>query len=134
MMECMNRRKSLKRAIVVADDKDLVRQEISSVLRKAGFEIVSPPTGRDALDLCRSNQPVDLAVIDTSVVKANPPEVAECVQEISPRVLFLSDDETESVPTVASGHVSEVLAKPFRRAQLLGRVLEIMDRPLVLSA
>jgi DNA-binding NarL/FixJ family response regulator len=130
----MNRGQSLKRAIVVTDDEDLVREEISSVLRKVGFEIVSTPNGTDALDLCRFNRPVDLAVIDTSVVKTNPPEVAECVQEISPRVLFLSDDETESVPTVSSGHVSEVLPKPFRRAQLLGRVLEIMDRPLVLTA
>ena len=130
----MNSGQSLKRAIVVTDDEDLVREEISSVLRKAGFEIISTPNGADALDLGRSNRQVDLAVIDTSVVKANPPEVAECVQEISPRVLFLSDDETESVPTVSSGHVSEVLPKPFRRAQLLGRVLEIMDRPLVLTA
>ncbi len=125
---------SLKRVVVVTDEEDLVRKEISSVLKKAGFEILATPSGPEALDLCRDdNRPVDLVVIDTAVVKSNPSKIAEWVQEISRRVLFLSDGE-EKVPHMARGYVFRVLAKPFRRAQLLGRVLEIMDQPLVQSA
>jgi DNA-binding response OmpR family regulator len=126
---------SLKCAVVVPDEEDLVRKEISALLQKAGFEILATPNGAEALDLCRDrNHSVDLVVIDTAVVKTNPSEIAECVQEIAPRVLFLSDNEEEKLPNLTRGHIYQVLAKPFRRAQLLGRVLEIMDQPLVQSA
>jgi DNA-binding response OmpR family regulator len=131
----MDTSESLKSAVVVTDNEELVRKEISSVLKKVGFEILAVPNGTAALALCRDKRrPVDLVVIDTAVVRTNPSEIAECVQQMSPRVLFLSDGDTEKLPGMVRGHISYVLAKPFRRAQLIGRVLEIMDRPLLVSA
>jgi DNA-binding response OmpR family regulator len=127
--------KWLKRALVVTNDDSLVRDEISSLLKKAGFEVVTTPNGSEALSLCRDgSRPVDLAVIDTAMVKTNPLEISECVQEISPRVLLLTDGEPDGVSDFIRSQVGHILPKPFRRAELLGRVLEIMDRPLCLSA
>ena len=126
---------SLKRALVVTNNEGLLREEISSLLKKVGFEVLATPNGSEALGLCRDeDRPVDLAVIDAAVVKTNPLEISECVQEISPRVLLLADGEKDSVTDFIRSHVAHILPKPFRRAQLLGRVLEIMDQPLCLSA
>jgi response regulator RpfG family c-di-GMP phosphodiesterase len=64
-------------------------------------------------------------------------EVARELHQLSARVrmLFLSDSGAENITgSTARGHVHRILRKPFRRAQLLGKVLEIMDQPLVLSA
>jgi len=134
-MLLMGTDESLKRAIVVTDDGEMVRKEISSLLQKAGFEILSAPDGAATLRLCRDEtKPVDLVVIDADVVKRDPSAIGECVRPISSRVLFLSDGETENLAELVRGHVFRILAKPFRRAQLLGQVLEIMDQPLVLSA
>jgi response regulator RpfG family c-di-GMP phosphodiesterase len=66
--------------------------------------------------------------------------VAELVGQldaISPkmRTLFLTGDDDQSLRGIgAAGHVRGFLHKPFRRAQLLGQVLEMMDRPLALTA
>jgi hypothetical protein len=52
------------------------------------------------------------------------------------RILFTSaQDEGGSVRQIGrSGKVREFLQKPFRRSQLLGRVLEVMDSPMVRTA
>ena len=131
----MDTNDSLKSAIVVADDKELVRKEISSILRKLGFQILAAPSGTAALNLHRDGKrPVDLLVVDTATEGLEPSEIAHNLQEISARVLFLSDGDAEQAPGKVGGHVFRVLSKPFRRAKLLGEVLNLMDQPLALGA
>jgi hypothetical protein len=48
------------------------------------------------------------------------------------RMLFLGDAETLS-DAVSTRHLCQFLRKPFRRSTFLGRVLETMDRPKVLT-
>ena len=129
---------SLNTAVVVGDDRGAVLQEVSATLEKAGFVVVTASNGRAALDRCREqHRPVDLAVIDTAAAGIKPLEVAEQLHEMSPRVrmLFLSDGnpETSRKPN-RSDTFADSCAKPFRRCQFLGRVLEMMDQPKALSA
>jgi hypothetical protein len=80
---------------------------------------------------------VDLAVIDTAAAGIRPVEVEEQLHEMSPRVrmLFLSDENTETIPATESmGHMRLFLRQPFRRRQFLGQVLDIMAQPRVVSA
>jgi len=124
-----------KSALVVAGDEKLFRKEISSVLKKAGFDVLAAPNGPAALDFYGDEgRSIDLVVVDTATVKMQPAEIASRLEEISPRVLFLSDVETDDAPSQPPGHVFRVLSKPFRRARLLGQVLEIMDQPLAIGA
>src|SRR5262245_5441046 len=118
----MSTSESLKNAMVVTADEAVDREEISSVLTKVGFEILPSPGGPLALDRHDKRRPVDLVVIDASALKVKPSEIAERAHQISPRVLFLSDGKGEQPPSNERGHVSGILSKPFRRAQLLGRV------------
>ena len=52
------------------------------------------------------------------------------------RILFTGagDDSPEVRQVGRSGRVREFLRKPFRRSQLLGRVLQVLDTPLVRTA
>ena len=124
---------SLNTAVVVGDDRGAVLKEVSATLEKAGFVVMTATNGRAALDRCREQRrPVDLAVIDTAAAGIRPLEVAKQLHEMSPRVrmLFLSDENAESIPETESlGHIHRFLRKPFRRSQFLGRVLEIMEQP-----
>lgn len=92
----------------------------------------------DLDDFRRSKFPMDLAVIDAGAESIDTEEVVRELHEISPnvRMLFLAADEdtaaVESTPSL--GHVREILRKPFRRSQLLGRALQIMDRASALTA
>jgi CheY-like chemotaxis protein len=112
-------------------------------LEKAGFTILAASSGAQALQYCRarahdSRYPVQLAIIDAATPGIDVPELVGQLDTISPgvRTLFLTDDQEErSLRGIAtSGRVRGFLHKPFRRAQLLGQVLEMMDRPLALTA
>lgn len=126
-------------AVVVADNQETVLQAVSTTLGKAGFTILAASSGAQALQYCRdSRHPVQLAIIDAATAGINVPELVGQLDMISPgvRTLFLTDDlEEQSLRGMAaSGRVRCFLHKPFRRAQLLGQVLEMMDRPLALTA
>jgi response regulator RpfG family c-di-GMP phosphodiesterase len=126
-------------AVVVADNHETVLQAVSGTLEKAGFTILSASTSGVAVRLTRdSRNPVNLAVIDTTTPGVNFAELSRELERVSPgiRTLFLTDESPEellhSLPD--AGRIRSILRKPFRRAQLLGQVLEMMDRPLVLTA
>jgi CheY-like chemotaxis protein len=129
---------SLNTAVVVGDDRGAVLREVSATLEKVGFVVVTAPNGRAALDLCREqHRPVDLAVIDTAAAGIRPLEVEEQLHAMSPRVrmLFLSDDNAETIPgTESLGHRRQSLRQPFRRRQFLGQVLDIMAKPRAATA
>ena len=123
-------------ALVVADNRETVLRAVSATLEKAGFAILAASSGPAAIRYSReSKTPVSLAIIDPEPGV----DLAELViQLISPemRTLFLTaesqDEAIHALPR--SGRVRGTIRKPFRRAQLLGQVLEMMDRPLVLTA
>ena len=68
----------------------------------------------------------------------NGPELVERLNGSYPgiRILFTSaDDESGTARQVGrSGRTREFLQKPFRRSMLLGRVLQVMDTPMVRTA
>jgi response regulator RpfG family c-di-GMP phosphodiesterase len=135
---CMETEDSPNTVVVVADNRETVLQAVSTTLEKAGFTILAASSSAEALQYCRDTRhPVQLAIIDAAAGI----DVAELVGQldaISPemRTLFLADDyEERSLRGIgAPGRVRGFLGKPFRRAQLLGQVLEMMDRPLALTA
>jgi DNA-binding NarL/FixJ family response regulator len=78
-----------------------------------------------------------LAIVDMAM-SGNGPLLVERLYGSYPgiRILFTSSsDESATVRQVGrSGRVREFLQKPFRRSQLLGRVLQVMDAPLAHTA
>jgi len=126
-------------AIVVADNHETVLQAVSATLEKAGFTILSASTSGTAVRLTGdSRNPVNLAVIDTATPGVNFAELSRELERVNPgiRTLFLTDESPEEVlhSLPNADRIHTILHKPFRRAQLLGQVLEMMDRPLVLTA
>jgi len=135
----MDTNPSLNTAMIFADDEETVLPVVSSTLEKAGFVILPHVSGAMAIDrFLETGKSMDLAVIDADAEGIQPEEIVRELHEISPniRMLFLTDEEDASsvcsAPTL--GHIRAVLRKPFRRSQLLGKALEIMDRPSALTA
>jgi CheY-like chemotaxis protein len=114
--------------VVVADNRETVLKAVSTTLEKAGFTILAASSGAEALQYCRDTRhPVQLAIIDAATAGIDVAELVGQLDAISPamRTLFLADDyEERSLRGIGA----------FRRAQLLGQVLEMMDRPLALTA
>jgi len=138
MMGSMDTNDSLNTALVVADEKGSVLPAVTSLLEKAGFAVVTAPNAPAAIGRCRLERPpIDLAVIDAADASMTPAEIIRQLQDVCPRarLLFLCDDQTELPHEAASAdQVRSFLRKPFRRAQFLGQVLEMMDKPRVMTA
>ena len=120
--------------VLVADGEASVLREISSTLTKAGFKVL-PALGESAfVELCtRHREAVQLAIVDISMANH-----IDRLYEIFPqiRVLFTGNrDESHQVRQIGrSGQIREFLKKPFRRSQLLGRVLQVLDTPMAYTA
>ena len=124
--------------ILVADSETTTLKNVSSILRKAGFTVLTAHGAPAVLDFCtRHREPVDLAIVDTAI-PGNAPEVVERLYASYPdiRILFTSaqDDPAVVCQLTRPGRVRAVLQKPFRRSQLLGRVLEVLDTPIARTA
>jgi DNA-binding response OmpR family regulator len=135
--ESMDTNDSLNTALVVAGD-EAVLPAVTSMLEKAGFAVLSAPGAKAALDRVRNEKtPIDLAVIDVAAAGMKPADIIRELNDISPRVriLFLCDEDSDTPrDSIVAGSVRRCLRKPFRRSKFLGKVLEMMDRPKVLTA
>ena len=134
----MDSKESPVEVLVVANDDEAVLRAISSTLEKAGFSVTGAPNGSSALKSVRENriQP-ELAVIDTTVPGIDVGDLVSQLHSVSPdvRLLFLAgENPSDTVRSLKARWRGKCLRKPFRRSQLLGQVLTLMDEPLVLTA
>ena len=127
-----------KAVVLITDGEASVVKNVTSTLEKAGFTVLKADGGPAVLDLCaRHRDPIQLAIMDMAMA-GNAPELVDRLYGSYPgiRILFTStQDESAAVPPIGrGGRVRMYLRKPFRRSQLLGRVLQAMDSPMVTTA
>lgn len=87
--------------LLVEDDED-VRDTIANVLDLIGFSVVSVSTGKAALEVLRSPQPIDVLLSDVAMPPPNGIELAFETQALRP--------ETKCV--LISGYAGETLDMP----------------------
>jgi CheY-like chemotaxis protein len=127
-----------KTVVLVADGETSVLKNVSSTLQKAGFTVLTAHAGRDVMDVCAHHpEPIQLAIMDMAMA-GDGPELVEQLDGSYPGIRYLFTSTTEESGTARqigrSGRTRSFLQKPFRRAQLLGRVLQVMDTPAVRTA
>lgn len=127
-----------KAVVLVADGEVSVLKNVSSTLEKAGFTVLTANGGPAILDVCAHHpEPIQLAIVDMTMA-GNGPELVERLDGSYPGIRFLftsASDESGSLRQGGrSGRTRGFLQKPFRRSQLLGRVLQVMDTPAVRTA
>lgn len=96
----------LQPKILNVDDYDAVRYTRSSILKKAGFQIVEASNGQQALEMVRREQP-DLVILDVHMPGMNGYEVAQAIK---------SDADTARVMVL---QMSATFSKPHDRAHSL---------------
>lgn len=123
--------------VLVADGEASVLKNVSSTLEKAGFKVLTAHGGPEVLDVCKHHTaPIQLAIVDMTM--AGGPNFVDCLDGSYPgiRFLFTSNNEESGAERQIgrSGLSRGFLRKPFRRSQLLGRVLQVLDTPAVRTA
>jgi CheY-like chemotaxis protein len=117
-----------KARVLVVDDEEGIRQFVVSVLQDAGTDAVEADGGKAALQRLQDAGPFDLLLTDVRMPGMDGFELVRQARAARPdlRVLFMTGymAEYQLHPSRES-----IIAKPFRPAELLGCVFEILNRP-----
>jgi two-component system OmpR family response regulator len=116
------------RLLVVDDDANL-RILLRLALQSNGFEVMSAADGREALALVRLLRP-DALVMDVMMPYLDGFQVVERLHEedLVPATLFLTARDNHEDRGRAQALGADYMTKPFRLAELITRVEQLLHR------
>ncbi|HBP22907.1 MAG TPA: hybrid sensor histidine kinase/response regulator [Planctomycetes bacterium] len=115
--------------LLLAEDEDHVRKVTERLLRNAGYEVISAPGMRQALELARGHDaPLDALISDLIMPGGTGVELAAALREERPGlpVLFVSGYTAGELERVGAPSDARLLRKPFSREELLSALSEVL--------
>ena len=126
--------------LLLVDDDEHIRQLLSEIGKREGFDIVEAADGASALDAL-SRRHVDLVLLDLHMPRVNGLDVLRAVraQGMSSQIALMSgaasvEDAVEAVKLGASEYFSKPLDIPRVRALMAAMRRQFEDRTLVLDS
>ncbi len=116
--------------ILIAEDNDISRELMASILLMQGFGIIPATDGTEAIQAVQ-NESVDLALVDLNMEPKGGFEFVKylLVNGISLPVVIITADDSSDVLTRASElGVTRVLQKPVEPDRLIGIVQHVLKR------
>ena len=118
--------------ILLAEDEDMVRDLVSSILQGAGYRVIEAANGSNAVQQYMDHRnDVELLILDLVMPKKNGRDVYHAIREVTPqiRVIFTSGYSADivKIPELI-GEGFDFISKPVRPADLLKKVREVLDR------
>ena len=112
--------------IMVVDDEEMVRILIQKALREAGYETISAASGEEALQ--KLSQPPEerpaLVLLDIMMPGMSGIEVLKAMRERFdlPVIMVSGQHDVNTMSETLNLGADDFLKKPFRTAELIGRV------------
>jgi PAS domain S-box-containing protein len=117
--------------VLLAEDDDALRSYTGRILEKAGYRLLSAPSGTEALRLALAHHgPIDLLVTDLTMPGINGLELARQLLQRSPHtaVVYMSGySDTKAVEELLTVQSVEFVQKPFSPAELLRHAKRALD-------
>ena len=121
-----------KGTVLVAEDEEGARTLIRTILEREGYLVVGVADGQEALEVVTDMfRKIDLLLTDIVMPGMSGLELAEQVRDLRPGlpILFMSGYVDAHPQNLESSPGSlNLLAKPFRPAELRKRVKEVLER------
>lgn len=118
-------------AILLVDDDMQVRRVLAEQLESLGYAVLPAETAAEALTILRRGDAIDLLFTDMSLPAGmNGLELAQVARALRPalKVLYCSGCPSEAITREArEDSAVGLLAKPFRRADLVRAVRGVLD-------
>ena len=111
--------------ILLVDDETLVRESTADMLLEMGFAVVEAASAQGGLQLVQDGLEPDLLVTDHLMPGMTGIELARAVQSLRPRTPVLIISGYAELDGVAVELPR--LTKPFRQAELAGKIAEVQD-------
>lgn len=116
-----------KPKILIVDDESDTRDFIAKILEPHHYEVLTAPSGEDALILLENSNQIDIILLDVMMPGLDGFEVMEILhhnpetKHIKIIMLTALDDEQVVVKAFAAG-VADFLGKPFTKGELVARI------------
>jgi len=120
------------KALIVDDEEDVLYSE-KIILKKAGYEVITAKSGKEAIEKLKSVRP-DFILMDVMMPEMDGWEVTKIIKEDEKTkdipVIFVTvkgtdDDQTRSfIYSHGNGHV----VKPINKTQLLETIKWVLDK------
>jgi CheY-like chemotaxis protein len=124
--------------ILIVDDEAAVVSLAALMLERYGYEVMTAPSGAEALHLFEvwPDLDVDLVMVDIVMPEMNGVELAERLRLIRPDlpVLYFSAYSYQDLLGPIFRRNLPYLPKPFTSAQLTKKIREVLDNPKTKSA
>ncbi len=121
---------SVKTSVLVVDDESLVREMVTTILQRDGYEVSQARSAAEGLSLAASED-FDLAIVDYEMPQTDGLSLMSDLRELQPYCQMILFSGNLNLPVVMDavnrGAVSRVLAKPVKPAQLLGMVAQVLE-------
>ena len=118
--------------ILLVEDDAVVRDMMTAVLRKRGYQVIESCSGDEAIKACgqRGNK-IDLLITNIVMPHMNGRELADELIRRQPalKVIYMSGYDSEAVMKYGIGDTDGAfLQKPFAPVALITKVREVLDR------
>jgi CheY-like chemotaxis protein len=120
-----------RETILLVDDESMIRQLASTILSKAGYEVLHAENGEKAVEVFRAHQDrIALVILDAVMPRLSGRETLRELVKIAPNVsvLFSSGFSTEQLALNEFPQVRGFLSKPYRAEQLIQKVEELLGQ------
>ena len=116
--------------ILAVDDEPDLRSLLRILLKNRGYEVLEAASGKEAVDILRSEPRIDLVIMDIMMPGLNGVEACAQIRKFSTvPMLFLTarNQLTDKAEAYASGG-DDYLAKPFSQNELMMKVESLTRR------
>ncbi len=124
-------RASAREIILVAEDEEMLRGMVGSVLRAVGFNVLLAPDGEKALELYKTNHHViDLVISDMCMPKKTGSELFKDLKAINPDLKFIltTGYSLENQDKNILESMDAILKKPFTPTKFVQLINSVLNK------
>jgi signal transduction histidine kinase len=113
-----------KRVIVVAEDDDINWYYIEQILSRYNYKLIRAGNGKEAVDICRENENVDVVLLDIKMPVMDGYEALEKIRNINPKLPVIAQTayalpgDVEKMKTLFDDYIT----KPINRQLLIEKI------------
>jgi len=114
----------MAKTILVVDDSDTVRQQVSMALKQAGFAIAEAADGQEGLAMIDANRSIAMVVCDVNMPRMNGLEMVESVKRKAenkslPILMLTTEGQPSMIKRAKEAGAVGWIVKPFNATQLV---------------
>jgi len=119
----------MAKKIIVIDDSDTVRQQVSIVLVEAGYEVIEAEDGMAGATAIRENPTALLAICDVNMPRMNGLDMLDVLRAQNggnvPILMLTTEGRPDLIERARSRGAKGWMVKPFKPTMLLATVKKL---------